>query len=955
MEQMKVRALPENWPARWIGGTKREAAWTEIALEVAVTIESGGAHILYGVQDESNYDGCELTTEGRASLYTVVDGQRQVWAEADVRGLGQTVGDGPAYVTAEPAARTATVWKAAVRIERSQTGLRLFIDDREACSVALTWSGTQPRTAKAGEADSGETCDPVKAGMAAGLADAGSVEGPYPSAALLRPGTIALRTEVGQRAVFRELRVFDPMGRALCVHRFYDPSCIGFTAGEIDRSGNGLRLGPDSFARCETPVAVDHPLLRRAFDVSEAVVRATVRVYALGWYELQVNGRKLDDRVLAPANTPYDKRMLYDEYDATTAIRQGANALGLSLGNGYNINYSRWGWKWKRDKAVAAVLELELSSGRKLTIGTDESWRTTDGPLLMNDIYDGETCDGRLAKALEGWASATYDESEGDWRPVELAEAPEGVLLPNPQPPLRPQDALKPVQTLHPRPGVAVYDFGQNISGWVRIQVTGASGAQITLRYSELIDESGAIDPWTNRNARATDRYILHGGGEERYEPSFTYHGFRYVEVTGEVVLEAIEAVPVRADVRESGSFRCGEPLLEQIQSNLRWSVLNNLASIPTDCCQRDERTPCMMDSAVVEEAAMFNFDMRDYYVKWLGDIRYDMTNPDWAGDKVTLPWYLYQHYGDEATLAESYSAMREYVDHLAAKYPDAIVTEGFGDWCPPNEDGWEHYFREVSLVNTALYAQQATVVASAAQVLGLQDDQAQYEALATRVREAFHARFYVGDGVYGSGTQTSQVLPLALGLVSEDYVEAAVAHLVRAIAAADGHLDTGIYATRYLVDVLADHGQIDLAYRLLTRTTYPSFGWQIAQGATTLWEQWSFKGGMHSHDHAMFAGVGASFYTRLAGIRALEPGFDRIAIRPFAPSELGWAQGELTTRHGRIASSWRREGERLILEVEVPPGTSADIALPLPGGELLELAREVGPGRHRFEAACSI
>ncbi|WP_020617907.1 alpha-L-rhamnosidase [Paenibacillus daejeonensis] len=908
-EQVKVSAVPADWSARWIGGRQMDhRAWTEIRLEVSVSIEKGGADVLFGVRDEANYYGLTLNSEAlTATVYRMENGQQTVWSEVGVPELAgsATAQQGPSYVTSEAVTGGEAV-KVAVCIERTQEAVRILIDSREIGRV-------------------------------------------QPQAHDWQAGTIGFATKTGQEAVFRELRVFDPEGRAQVVNRFYDPACLGFSAGTIDRTGSGLRLGESQLALCESPIAVDQPLLRTTFNVPPGLVRATVRVYAIGWYELHLNGRKLDDRVLAPANSPYERRMLYDVYDATAVLQEGVNAIGLSLGNGYNINYSRWGWKWKRDKAAVAVLELELVDGRMLQIGTDEDWRTTDGPLLQQDIYDGETCDGRRSLALAGWTEAGYDESGSSWQPAVVVESPPGVLEPHTQPPIRPSVPLAPVKTAHPSEGVTVYDFGQNIAGWARVDVSGEAGSQVTLRYSELVDETGAIDPWTNRNARATDRYILHGQGLERYEPTFTYHGFRYVEVTGEAELHSIEAVPIRSDVRATGSFRCSNALLTGIQSNLRWSVLNNLVSIPTDCCQRDERTPCMMDSAVVEEAAMHNFDMREYYIKWLGDISDSATNPDWSGDKVTLPWYLYWHYDDKETLAAHYGTMRGYVDHVAEKWPDLIVTDGFGDWCPPNEDGWEQYFREVEIVNTTLAYQQASVVSQAAGVLGRADDERHYAAHAERIRQAFQDRFHKGEGRYGSGTQTSQVMPLALGLVPDMLVEQAVQQLVAAIQEKDGHLDTGIYATRYLVDVLADHGHMDLAYSLLTRTTYPSFGWQIAQGATTLWEQWSFKGGMHSLDHAMFAGVGTSFYTRIAGIRPLSPGYRQIEIRPYAPVGLDWAEGSLETAYGRIVAGWRREAEELILEVEIPPGTSANVALPQPDGELLELARGIGEGQHRF------
>jgi len=873
--------------ARWITrpvASHRE--WERIAVEATVVIESGGAALLFGVRDERNYYGIELIAEQDAAiLFAMEDGVRRELARA-----------GTAAMTASPAA-------VFVRIERGGELCSLYLNERKALSV------------------------------------------PAPS---LKPGTIGFRTGPGQTAVIRKLRVFDEDGRALYVNRFYDPSAVQFSAGNVDSSGSGLRLGENTLSICESPVPVDSPLFRKSFELEGEVVSAVASVYALGWYELRLNGRKADARVLAPANSPYERRLLYDTYDVTSAVRQGGNAIGLWLGNGYNLNYSRWGWKWKRDKAVIASLEIRLADGRVERIVTDETWQTSDSALLLNDIYDGETYDAR--RETIGWDTFGFEAES--WRPASLAVPPEGRLEPNSQPSVLAWEALAPVRVLHPDAGVAVYDFGQNIAGWAKIKANGPAGSRVALRYSELIDEKGNIDPWTNRNAAATDVYVLSGSGTESYEPRFTYHGFRYVEVSGDAELLGIQAVPIHANVRETGRFSCSDELLTRLQGNIRWSFLNNLVSIPTDCCQRDERTPCLMDSAVVEEAAIHNFDMRLYYRKWLGDIDDSLTNPDWSGDKVTLPWHLYWYYGDVEALERHYEAMSSYIDHLAEKWPEGIVEEGFGDWCPPNEDGWENYFGEVAIVNTSLYYHQASVVSKAAGVLGRREDEAKYARHAESVRQAFLKRFYLGEGVFGSGSQTAQLMPLAYGMVPDSEKEAAFGRLVAAIEAKGGHLDTGIYGTRYLMDVLADHGRIDLAYAILKKEEYPGFGWQIAKGATTLWEQWSFKGGMHSHDHAMFGGIGASFYTRLGGIRPLAPGYERIEIRPYPPVGLEWAEARIDTVRGTIVSAWRREGGRLILDVEIPEGVSAVVHPPFGTADSPDSnghGVEVWAGRYRF------
>lgn len=874
------------WEAQWITRPAPDHhSWSDYTVEASVAIESKGTSLLIGVQGGNRYYACHLDTERQtASFYSVVSVIRTEWGQAAAPELALA----PAPL--------------AIRLAWRRSNVRLYIGERMVLS-----------------------------------ADAGAIEA----------GTIGFKQEAGEAAVYRDLRVFDEQGQALYVNRFYDPSTLQFTAGTIHPSGTGLRLGEHVCSLCDSPVPVDSPRFRKTFRLEANVERAELRVYALGWYELSINGRKADDRVLAPANTPYERVMLYDTYDVTGQLNRGDNAVGVWLGNGYNINYSRWGWKWKRDKAFLLQLDLTLSDGTTLRIATDPTWQTASSPLLMNDIYDGELFDARLLE--EGWNTSPF--LARGWMNAIAAEPPAGTLAPNEQPPVRPHERLTPVRSFAFEDRT-VYDFGQNIAGWVSAIVQGEEGSRLTLRYSELIDDDGRIDSWTNRNAHAKDVYVLNGRETETYEPRFTYHGFRYVEASGACKLLGLKAIPVHADVKETGQFSSSDELLNHIQRNIRWSMLNNFVSIPTDCCQRDERTPCLMDSAVVEETAIHNFDMQLYYRKWLRDIQDSMTNPDWAGDKVTLPWHLYWYYGDEGPIREHYETMRGYLDHLAVQWPDGIVQEGFGDWCAPNEDGWEQYFREVAIVNTCLYYQQAITVSLAAGVLGKEGDKRRYARLAKDINRAFHDRFYRGVGVYGSGSQTAQLMPLAVGMVPEGQTAQAVEALVQAIAAKGNYLDTGIYGTRYLMDVLADHGQINLAYELLTRTEYPSFGYQIAQGATTLWEQWSFKGGMHSHDHAMFGGIGSSFYTRLAGIRPIAPGYEEIVIQPYVPDGLQSAEASIDTVRGTIRSAWRKEAGRLILELTMPEQMKGRFKLPASGNRPAELEQELATGHQVIAVA---
>jgi len=493
---------------------------------------------------------------------------------------------------------------------------------------------------------------------------------------------------------------------------------------------------------------------------------------------------------------------------------------------------------------------------------------------------------------------------------------------------------IRPISVNEPQPGVFVFDMGQNFAGFVRLRAAGPRGTRIVLHHSELIGDSGMLDPWTNRRAKATDVFVLKGEGREEYQPRFTYHGFRYVEVTGypgRPTPDDVLGCVVHADVSTAGTLVTSDATLNRIQSNCTWSMRSNFMSIPTDCCMRDERTPCQMDSLVYEDAAMCNFWMNRFYTKWMDDIEGGRGNPDWNGDAVFLPWRLYRYYGDLRILEKHYDNMRAYVDHLQKKTPDHIYTDGFGDWCPPNDGSWAGYHGDVTEVNTSLYAELARIVGETAAVLGKPDDALRYRKLSNEIAQAFfEKRFNAQSAAYGDGSQTTAIMPLAFGLVPREKYPDVFGHLVATIREKDkGRLDTGIFGTRYLVDVLCDGGQPDLAIAMLTQPEYPGFGFEIAKGATTLWEQWTFKGGMNSHNHAMFAGVSASLYSRLAGITALKPGFTEIGIRPCAAPSLTFVEATQDTVMGRINVRWQRKTSGLELSVSVPANTTAVVSIP--------------------------
>jgi alpha-L-rhamnosidase len=673
------------------------------------------------------------------------------------------------------------------------------------------------------------------------------------------------------------------------------------------------------------------PLLRREFQAPGKIRKATAYVFGFGFYELHLNGVKVGDNVLAPVNSDYKKNLYYDAYDVTALLRQGGNAAGLWLGNGYDRDFSEYGYRWMTAKQAILELDIQFADGTRSRVVTDESWKASESPILSNSIYNGETYDARSEKT--GWDRFGYDDHA--WQAVQLMPAPAGLLRSRLMPPIKVTGTLRPPKMYQPKPGVFVFDMGQNISGWTRVRASGPAGTKIVMRHAEDINPDGTLDVLTNRDARATDTFILKGAGVEVYEPRFTYHGFRYVEVTGfpgTPTLDCVQGRVVHAAIEPVGKFQSSNPLLNRIHSNLQWGVINNLMGIPTDNPVRNERTPCLMDSMMAEETAIYNLAMNNYYTKWLQDIEGGRGSPDWSGDQVLLAWLLYQHYGNRRILEEYYENSRQVVDAFAtqARNPHPW-SDSLGDWCPPWGSGKvQDCSSEGEIVNTSVYYRSTLLVSQMAEVLGKTSDALAYERRAEAISREFNARqFNDAAHCYGSGRQVTSIMPLAVDLVPPDQKPAAAEALVeRLMGREHEHLNTGIFGTRYLFDVLIDNGFADVAYKVLNQTTYPSYGHQISLGATTTWEQWHFKGGMETHDHAMFAGPDSTFYSRLAGIRPAQPGYKEILIRPAFPTGLTSVTCSLGTVMGEIVSNWKVQNG-LTQEITIPPNATAIVYVP--------------------------
>ncbi len=677
-------------------------------------------------------------------------------------------------------------------------------------------------------------------------------------------------------------------------------------------------------------------LLRSEFKLAEAPVRARAYVCGLGYYELRINGAKVGDNVLDPAWTTYDKRVLYTTYDVTSYLRHGANALSVMLGNG-----------WFHSRALLLQMNVEVAGGKQMSIVSGPGWKVHDGPIISDGVWDGETYDARLE--TPGWDLPGFDDAS--WSAAQLVTGPQGTISAQTMPSIQVVDTLVPVTMTNPRPGVYVYDMGQNFSGWAQLRVRGPRGAAITLRFSELVYDNGMINRDNIRGAKARDIYILRGEGPEVYEPRFTYHGFRYVELTGypgAPSLDTLRGRVVHTAVGEVGNFVASKQILNQVQKLIRWSQLTNLHSIPTDCDQRDERQGWMGDAQVTAETAMLNFDMAAFYSNFIRDIG-DIQDPDgtitdtvphrygsrpadpaWGTAYPQLCWYMWEQYGDRRILEENYDGLKKYVEFLQSRAPDNVLRYShYGDWVAV-----EHTPAE--FVSAAYYYYDVQILQRVAQVLGKSADAQAYAQLADQIKEALNRAFFnVDTGNYANGTQTANAMALYLGLAAKDKQGAVARNLTNDIVYAhDTHVTTGFIGVKFLMPALTQIGRADLAYELATQTTYPSWGYMVTRGATTLWELWQEKRGpsMNSHNHAMFGSVGAWFYQGLAGIGLdgeAGVGYRQISILPHVVEDLQTVSASVDTVRGGVSSSWTHEPGVITVEVTVPVGSVAKVAIP--------------------------
>lgn len=721
---------------------------------------------------------------------------------------------------------------------------------------------------------------------------------------------------------------------------------------------------------------------RKEFEVKKEVKRARVHIIGLGLYELSLNGEKIGDAVLAPAPTDYYKNIKYNVYDLTEQLNDGVNALGVVLGNGrfYTMRQHYKGYKIKNFgfPKMLFQLEVEYADGTTERIKSDNSWRgTADGPIRSNNEYDGEIYDAR--KTFDGWDEPGFDAE--DWLIPEYVSQPDGVYEAQLNSPMKVLMEVKPVSITAQGVGKYILDMGQNMVGWLNLQVEGQQGDTVRMRFGEILQEDGELFTANLRDAQATATYVLKGEGAERWEPQFTYYGFRYVEITGypgTPTLDDFVGKVVSDDMALNGTFNTSNKLINQIYQNAYWGILGNYKGMPIDCPQRNERQPWMGDRPIMSFGENFIFDNAALYNKWLDDIayaqkadgaisdvspaywRYYSDNMTWSGTFLVIADMLYHQTGASYPIKKHYPAMKKWLAYMETRYlKDGIMTkDSYGDWCEPpvsieagrGKNANRKY--PSALISTAYYCYYLNLMQKFATISGHEDDIDDLKVREKQALLAFNREFYKPDQKgYGSNKLTENLLALGMNLVPEDRKEELIHTIVRTIEDTnEGHLSTGVVGTQWLMRTLTHNGHADLAWQLATNTTYPSWGYMVEQGATTIWELWNGNTAapkMNSYNHVMMLGDLISwYYEDLAGIEssAQEPGFKKIIMQPQFIDELDFVEASYRSPYGLIESSWKVKGRQLSWEITIPANSSAIVAIP---GEKLEAVNESGKPLH--------
>jgi alpha-L-rhamnosidase len=728
-----------------------------------------------------------------------------------------------------------------------------------------------------------------------------------------------------------------------------------------------ISMEPETSAEKEKPCQ----FFRKEFNISKKIQSARIYITSLGLYQLYLNGQKVGADLFAPGWTSYNKRLQYQTYDVTSMLKL-KNAIGVIVGDGWyrgRIGFTNQNNYYGDKLALLAQLQITYSDGSSETVSTGNSWKTTTGPIVSSDIYDGEKYDARLE--IKGWDTPDFNDSK--WMAATVTDhsktnlvAPEGEVV-------RAIQEIKPIKIITTPKGETVYDMGQNMVGWIKLRVQGQKGDEVKLTFAEVLDKAGDFYTDNLRAAKATDVYILKGEGMEEFEPHFTFHGFRYVRVEGPktpLAMDQLTGVVIHSDMKPTGTFSCSNSLVNQLQHNIQWGQKSNFLDVPTDCPQRDERLGWTGDAQVFSMTAAYNFNVASFYTKWLGDVSLDQLPdgklphviPDvlkgaggstaWADACIIVPWTVYLSYGDKRILERQYPSMKMWIAYMKSRAGEDNLWTGdthYGDWLAfaSSASDYTGATTEKDLIATAYYYYSTTLIGKIASVIGQKEDADQYSSQAEAIKKAFIQEFVTPNGRLVSHTQTAYSLALAFNLLPESLREKAAGYLAEDVKKF-GHLTTGFVGTPLLCRTLSATNHDDLAFMLLGRQKYPSWLYPVLQGATTIWERWdgqkpdgTFQNvGMNSFNHYAYGAIGEWLYRHVAGIDIdpEQPGYKHFILNPHPGGGLANASGEIETLYGKIVSSWKYEGNDFIYEVKIPANTTASVTLPYAKAEQITL-----------------
>ncbi|QNK63660.1 family 78 glycoside hydrolase catalytic domain [Pedobacter sp. PAMC26386] len=734
--------------------------------------------------------------------------------------------------------------------------------------------------------------------------------------------------------------------------------------------------------------ALAAPYFRKVFRVGKKIKSARAYIAAAGLYELYLNGKKVGNHRLDPMYTRFDRRNLYVSYDVTANLQHGENAVGVLLGNGWYNHQSLAVWNfdkapWRARPAFCLDLRITYENGDVEVVTSDQRWKTHSGPIIFNSIYTAEHYDARLAQP--GWNTVSFEDSK--WSGVILRATPSKNIVSQAMHPIRNVETIAAVSMKRFNDTTYVFDLGRNIAGVTQLQVKGENGTVIQIKHGERLYADGRLDlsnidvyhrPADKKDPFQTDIFILSGNGLEEFMPKFNYKGFQYVEVISskpvQLSKKSITGYFMHSDVPATGKISSSNPLIDRLWWATNNSYLSNLFGYPTDCPQR-EKNGWTGDGHFAVETGLYNFDGITIYEKWLADHRdeqqpngvlpdiiptggwgYGTANgTDWTSTIAIIPWNIYLFYGDTKLLADSYDPIKSYVNYVEQISPNGLTTWGRGDWVPVKSSSPLEY------TSSVYYYVDASILAKAAKIFGKKADSEYYTLLAEKIKKAINDKYLDRSAaIYGTGLQTELSMALQWGIVPEELKAKVASNLAKKVAADGMHLDVGVLGAKAILNALSDNGQAETAYKLAAQDTYPSWGWWIVNGATTLYENWNIKAERDiSLNHMMFGEIGGWFFKGLGGIKVDEqyPGFKNVRLEPNFVTGLSHFEASHDGPFGTIVSAWKRKGKAVIYDVTIPANSKATIRFPVAEGEFVyEGGKRISPvyeldaGKYQFE-----